>query len=120
MANRAFVAAGARVAKSLVIDVPITVKALFYSFCNGIDGTSSCEDDPDARLALGRAAPAAYFAAKPASASSNSQFMFYPQALAKQLKPDAALTYAEQDIIAEFNSDFEYYFSSVSFCNISS
>ncbi|KAJ3414460.1 hypothetical protein HDV05_006553 [Chytridiales sp. JEL 0842] len=116
LAQTAFVAAGARVGRSLAISTPITVKALFYSFCRGIDGRSSCDQDPASRLALGRAAPAAYFAGKPKASENKGlagdQWMFYPQALAKQLSADVPLTFAPEDIIMEFNSDFEFYYAS--------
>ena len=39
-----------------------------------------------------------------------NDWYFYPQALVKQLDHDAELVYNTYDIIAEFNSDFPFWF----------
>ncbi|KAJ3100431.1 hypothetical protein HDU97_002218 [Phlyctochytrium planicorne] len=39
-------------------------------------------------------------------------YYFYPQALVKQLSIDSSVTFAPNDILAEFNSDFPFYFAS--------
>ncbi|KAJ3125831.1 hypothetical protein HK101_005848, partial [Irineochytrium annulatum] len=100
--NAAFVSAGARIAKSLAITNPVSVSASFFSF--GPAGSNT----------LGRASPAAYFSAidvNPSSSSNSGLYSFYPQALVRQLPLDASLTYNTFDILAEFNSDFDFYAS---------
>jgi hypothetical protein len=73
---------------------------------------------------LGRASPASFFSARPVNEHGeddpkhSSNWLLYPQALIKQLKKDIKLSYHPIDIIAEFNSDYNFFFA-VSICPIS-
>ncbi|KAJ3326829.1 hypothetical protein HDU76_012613, partial [Blyttiomyces sp. JEL0837] len=109
-AQQAFISAGSRIAAALTIGSVIRVSALFHSFCDGVVGLCSRKDT------LGQASAAAYFGARPATgpagAGASGPYYFYPQALVKQLKQDYALQFNDYDIVAEFNSDFNFWFSS--------
>ncbi|KAJ3097116.1 hypothetical protein HDU97_005271 [Phlyctochytrium planicorne] len=126
MAKTSFENAANRIAQALFIVNTIQVSAYFHSFCDESavlsatdNSTASSSKDTDSnsgatcsrRNTLGQASAAAYFSAKPVNSTSLSWF-FYPQALVKQLKQDYTLQYNTFDIIAEFNSDFNFWFSS--------
>ncbi|KAJ3308336.1 hypothetical protein HDU76_004012 [Blyttiomyces sp. JEL0837] len=111
MANAAFVSAGARIGQSLKISSTINVKAAFYSFCKV--NPESCSLSQSGTLisdVLGSAAPAAYFSAKATTGPASVTWFNFPQAVVKQLSVDHALTLGDFDILAEFNSDFPFYF----------
>lgn len=103
-AQDSFKSAAARLASVLVINTPIYVLANFSSFCGGTTQVSNCQ----LAETLGQASPAAFFSASPQD-TSNSWF-YYPQALVKQLNKNVTLQYSTYDIVAEFNSDFNFWF----------
>jgi hypothetical protein len=106
-AKLGFERAGSLIAKSLNIDVTINVLATFRSFCGG---SSNCALSDT----LGQAYAASYFAASAGDAAVS----FYPQALVKQLQTDLPVEFNNFDIIAEFNSDFPFYFPNVFHLNL--
>jgi hypothetical protein len=93
-ARDAFVRAGQRLQVALKITTPIVVKGTFRSFCQG---QSTCA----LRNTLGQASAASFLL--------GPDGYMYPQALYKHIS-SAPTQYAAQDIIAEFNSDFNFYF----------
>ena len=97
--------AGHRIANVLDIKTQIRVKATYHPFCpaNASEG-SVCSD----RSKLGKANAASRFPAT----ESNGRILMYPQALVKQAKIDVKPEFSEYDIIADFNSQANYYFKS--------
>ncbi|KAL3898114.1 MAG: hypothetical protein SGCHY_002957 [Lobulomycetales sp.] len=104
-AQAGFISAANRISQVIAFPQTVRVKATFRSFCNGTANRENCE------LAdtLGQASPAAYFSARPEK--EREAWYFYPQALIKQVMHDVQLVYNEHDIIAEFNADFNFWFS---------
>ena len=102
MAKKGFEDAGALIANSLRITRTIQVLATFRSFCTGVVNCNLADT-------LGQASAAAYFPAR--VSGSQEPFRFYPQALVKQLPTDKELVMNQYDINAEFNADFNFYFS---------
>jgi hypothetical protein len=102
-AQAGFISAGNRIAQILAFPQTVKVKAIFKSFCNGNREGCTLADT------LGQASPAAYFSARPES--ENESWYFYPQALVKQVMHDIQLVYNDYDILAEFNSDFNFWFA---------
>ncbi|TPX69071.1 hypothetical protein SpCBS45565_g02763 [Spizellomyces sp. 'palustris'] len=114
-AKQGFENAGQYISQMLSIKERVRVHATFRSFCNG-RRKDRCGDMGNT---LGMALPASYFPARPKAQSSatsddteNTRFYLYPQSLVKQSKPDTKLDYAPYDIMAEFNSDFDFWFKS--------
>lgn len=101
-AKSGFEAAGNRIAQALTIKNTIVVDAKFHSLC-APSGCTSAD-----RNTLGRASSAAYFAAR--NSQDPQHTYYYPQALVKQLKTSDSLSYAQQDIFAEFSSEFPFWF----------
>ncbi|KAH6588991.1 hypothetical protein BASA50_010347 [Batrachochytrium salamandrivorans] len=102
-AEAGFERAGQLIAKSMQIVTTINVQVTFRSFCNSAKKGQPCTMNNT----LGQASAAAYFAAKTEDASD---WAFYPQALVKQLPRDHVLEFNPYDIIAEFNTDYSFYF----------
>jgi hypothetical protein len=90
--------AGERIASVLEITSPITVDAKFYSFC----GTNS---NCPSKNFLGSANYGTAYAIE-----KESQKYVYNQALLKQLRPETNFSMNGYDIVAEFNSDFTWFF----------
>ncbi|KAI8809320.1 hypothetical protein BJ742DRAFT_804625 [Cladochytrium replicatum] len=104
-AKDGFTSAGKRITSALNFYKAINIRANFYSFCGG--RTANC----DLKDTLGQAAATAYF---PAKLSNESDYYAYPQALFKQLSINADIKdsdYSQYDILAEFNSDFNFHFN---------
>lgn len=93
--------AGARIASLLQITTQITVQASFRPFCPASNRRCSQAQD------LGGAVIGSFFAGLK---ENDPQLYMYPQALLKQLKTNTTLEYSNADILAQFNSDFPYYF----------
>ncbi|KAI9092589.1 hypothetical protein DFS34DRAFT_652878 [Phlyctochytrium arcticum] len=101
--------AASYITQSLAVKGSINVYATFRSFCHGVP-VASCGDMGNT---LGMAMPASYFPAqvKPSGGSLQlKRYYLYPQALMKQLRPDKGLDMAKYDILADFNSDFDFWF----------
>ncbi|KAI8842484.1 hypothetical protein BC829DRAFT_492273 [Chytridium lagenaria] len=105
MARSSFESAAKRISEALFIVNTIHISAFFHSFC-AEQPAGNCSR----KNTLGQASAAAYFSARPANVSTMPWF-FYPQALVKQLKQDFSLKYNPFDIVAEFNSDFNFWYS---------
>lgn len=120
-ARAGFERVGNLISSSLRITSTINVQAVFRSFCNDASngtlqppsGNSAPSTQANANSScglantLGQAASAAYFAGRK---DANGDWAFYPQALIKQLNYDVQLQFNQFDILAEFNSDFNFYF----------
>lgn len=87
--------AGLRISKMLTIKKKIIVSVSIYSFGAGMN------------YVLGDAAPSSYGQGR---TDPSRPFSTYPQALLKQIDP--LTNYLGPDIIANFNSDFNFYLSS--------
>ncbi|KAI8902543.1 hypothetical protein BC833DRAFT_561589 [Globomyces pollinis-pini] len=103
LAKQGFQNAGARIAKVLNIKETIVVNAVYHSLCKA-NNYMNCAN---LNRTLGQASASSYF---PARVVGKSDYLYYPQALVKQLQKKETLTYAPSDIFAEFNSDFPFYF----------
>ena len=103
-ANASFNRAGDRIAAILKITKTINVDAKFYPFCE--NQGNSC----DLGNVLGQAAAAANFIGVAPSPASKA---LYPQALVKQVNTQYNLDYNDYDIIAEFNSEFSFWYPSL-------
>ncbi|KAJ3317989.1 hypothetical protein HDV06_001021 [Boothiomyces sp. JEL0866] len=87
--------AGLKISQELIISSPITVLVMFESFCSApIDNCNL----------LGGAVVGSSFLAK----LDNSDYFMYPQALVRQNTDN--LKIVNYDIIARFNSDFDWFF----------
>jgi hypothetical protein len=82
---------GRRIAETLSITTPITVRARFAR-----------QGDPN--ILGGAMYGSAFFIRK------NGRFYTMAQALVKQLKTDVAVTFSSADIVAEFNSEVNWFF----------
>ncbi|KAI8811522.1 hypothetical protein BJ742DRAFT_796316 [Cladochytrium replicatum] len=108
-ARDGFASAGKRITSALTFYRPINIRANFYSFCGG-RSASSC----DLKDTLGQATAAAFIAARPAK-SNDTDYYMYPQGLFKQLSINVDVKdsdYSDYDILAEFNSDFNFHYNS--------
>ncbi|KAI9021260.1 hypothetical protein DFJ74DRAFT_672432 [Hyaloraphidium curvatum] len=99
-AKTGFEKAGQRLAQALKIDRTIVVQATFKSFCQGQG--SSCS----LRNTLGQAAASSYLQGR---FGDDGPWLF-PQSLFKQISNGAAVQLKDVDIIAEFNTDFNFWF----------
>lgn len=108
-AQQGFINSGNRIAQIIFFPQTVRVKATFRSFCN-VTKANATKATCSLNDTLGQASPAAYFSARPTDV--NNAWFFYPQALIKQVTHDIQLTYNDYDIIAEFNSDFNFWFAS--------
>jgi hypothetical protein len=104
MARRGLQAAGKRIGQQLFITKQIKVRASFRPFCAAQAGsTEPCT----MRKTLGAATPASYLRAQ---TEPGEPFFFYPQSLVKQLNSGSDVPFQEYDILAEFNSDYNFWF----------
>ncbi|KAJ1551315.1 hypothetical protein HK096_001372 [Nowakowskiella sp. JEL0078] len=101
--------AAAKITSAFTFFQEIRVSVQFTSLCQS--SLASC----DSRI-LGGAAPASYFDAK---TSSDSIYYSYPQALLKQLniQDNVQIPYNDFDIVALFNMDANWRFSSTNYTN---
>jgi hypothetical protein len=91
--------AGARIASVFQIQTPIVVSCEYTPFC---ENTPNC----DLANVLGGAQYASAFEVE----NNNGGTSMYPQALVKNLKVGKQLQYGKVDIIAQFNSEHNFYF----------
>lgn len=99
-AKLGFEKAGKRIAQALKIDTTIVVQATFKSFCEGQGASCAL------RNTLGQAQASSYLQGK---IGDDGPWLF-PQALFKQINSGAQVQLKEVDIIAEFNTDFKFWF----------
>ena len=100
-AHRGFESAANRIAQVLVIRTQIVIKAVFRPFCSTMDA-NTCSNR------LGQASPGAVFTARPNN-DQDSAWYSYPQSLVKQITP-FGMQYSTYDVLAEFNSDYPFWF----------
>jgi hypothetical protein len=90
-----------KITSFIFLNANIKVSMTFRSFCQG---KSSCAE----KNVLGQASTSALFPAKTTPNATNAYL--YAQALVKQLNYDLEVEFAEFDIIADFNADFDYFY----------
>lgn len=91
--------AGTRIASVLLIQNPIIVSCDFKPFCQGVSNCGLAN-------VLGGAQYASAFEVK----NKNGGSFMYPQGLVKNLQVDKEIQYGKNDIIAQFNSEHNFYF----------
>lgn len=100
LVSSTFNTAGIYLSNIIQFNVPVTVQASFYSFCK-VSGDCSTS-----QVTLGQAAAARSVALK----DDDGQERLYPQSLVKQIKLSPMPKTSTYDIVAEFNSDANFWF----------
>jgi hypothetical protein len=80
------------------LNTNVLVNMIFRSFCPA----RNCGQTP-----LGQASPASYF---PAMEQGSTSVYSYPQALVKQMNYNVPIQFSQYDIMAEFNSDYDFFY----------
>ncbi|KAI0243467.1 hypothetical protein L0F63_006819, partial [Massospora cicadina] len=102
LVSKTFTTAGIYLSNILQFSTPVNVRASFYSFCKVL------EDCSQSHVTLGQAAAARSVTLK----DSDGQERLYPQSLVKQIKLSPMPRISAFDIVAEFNSDANFWFPS--------
>ncbi|KAI9597239.1 hypothetical protein BDF19DRAFT_412224 [Syncephalis fuscata] len=100
-AKKAFNMASRIISNVLILDAPLVVNATIFNFCKRINHCIK-----DGKQPLGKAAPARTMIIKDSDGISR----VYPQSLIKQLPSQTHPAYDKYDIVAEFNSDANFWF----------
>lgn len=102
----------------LVLKADVLVSTTFGSFCNGGVNGTVCTNS----VYLGSANPTSFFKGSllrsgysPILSASDvgnlsTTDLLYPQALVKQFNVNDRIRFSDTDIVAEFNSDFDFWF----------
>ena len=107
---RTFVRAAKSIERNILIVVPITIDASYFSFCPTPYSSSFGTPCIGRDSTLGRASPVAMHIYNNQSAQDlglDSEYG-YPTSLARQYSPSDFSNF-NKDIVAEFNSDFNWY-----------
>ncbi|KAJ9061161.1 hypothetical protein DSO57_1023290 [Entomophthora muscae] len=100
LVSNTFNTAGIYLSNVIQFNTPVTVQASFYSFCNVSNDCSQTQ------VTLGQAAAARSVALR----DNDGQERLYPQSLVKQIKLTPMPRVSSFDIVAEFNSDANFWF----------